>query len=182
MAYDEIFDVEWSGSFDQSLRDLWQATHARNESANVRHYLHQWKTKPLEWLQNQATLMQSGSGGYRSGQGAPAALRYLTDLRTQEAEHNRLQALPPTQAANLGPVPGGQDPFESFAAYNRGPQQQQQPQMGSAYFGIGGLTGRQPQQQGGGYGAQLAPMMNQAYRKVTGTIGLGSQSGSQYTR
>ena len=163
MAYDEIFDVEWSGSFDQSLRDLWQATHARNESANVRHYLHQWKTKPLEWLQNQATLMQSGSGGYRSGQGAPAALRYLTDLRTQE------------------------DPFESFAAYNRGPQQQQQPQMGSAYFGIGGLTGRQPQQQGGnmmggGYGAQLAPMMNQAYRKVTGTIGLGSQSGSQYTR
>ena len=136
--------------------------------------------------QMHANLSQSTSGPlYSSSRWRREALGIMMDLRSRD---DAFLAIPPTQAINLGTVgsPQVNDPFESFSAYNRGPQQQQ-PQMGSAYFGIGGLTGRQPQQQGGnmmggGYGAQLAPMMNQSYRKVTGTIGLGSQSGSQYTR
>tara|TARA_R110000824_G_scaffold54030_12_gene149173 strand:- start:5069 stop:5698 length:630 start_codon:yes stop_codon:yes gene_type:complete len=66
-----------------------------------------------------------------------------------------------------------------------------QQEMGPAYFGVGGLQGRKKKQKrsatgnfwnqiGGGQGAayqgQLAPMVNQAYQRVTG---LFSQGGSQ---
>ena len=145
-----------------------------------------WDMPRLQQMHQNFGRLQQGDPLYSSSKWRREALGIMMDLRSRD---DTLLAIPPTQAINLGTVgsPQVNDPFESFSAYNRGPQQQQQPQMGSAYFGIGGLTGRQPQQQGGnmmggGYGAQLAPMMNQAYRKVTGTIGLGSQSGSQYTR
>jgi len=139
-----------------------------------------WDMPRLQQMHQTYGRMSPGDPLYSGSKWRREALGIMMDLRSRD---DTLLAIPPTQAINLGTVGSSEakDPFESFAAYNRGPQQQQ-PQMGSAYFGIGGLTGRQPQQQGGGYGAQLAPMMNQAYRRVTGTIGLGSQSGSQYTR
>jgi len=148
-----------------------------------------WDMPRLQQMHQTYGRLQRGDPLYSSSKWRREALGIMMDLRSRD---DTLLAIPPTQAINLGTVgsPQVNDPFESFSAYNRGPQQQQQ-QMGPAFFGIGGLTGRQPQQQGGNqmgnmmggtYGAQLAPMMNQAYRKVTGTIGLGSQSGSQYTR
>ena len=144
-----------------------------------------WDMPRLQQMHDNLGTLQKGNPLYSSSRWKREALGIMMDLRSRD---DAFLAIPPTQAINLGTVgsPQVNDPFESFSAYSRGPQQQQ-PQMGSAYFGIGGLPGRQPQQQGGSmmgvnYGAQLAPMMNQAYRKVTGTIGLGSQSGSQYTR
>ena len=144
-----------------------------------------WDMPRLQQMHDNLGTLQKGNPLYSSSRWKREALGIMMDLRSRD---DAFLAIPPTQAINLGTVgsPQVNDPFESFSAYSRGPQQQQ-PQMGSAYFGIGGLTGRQPQQQGGSmmgvnYGAQLAPMMNQAYRKVTVTIGLGSQSGSQYTR
>lgn len=72
-----------------------------------------------------------------------------------------------------------------------------QQEMGPAYFGVGGLQGRKKKQQrsstgnfwnqiGGGQGAayqgQLAPMVNQAYQRVTGLFSQGGsqQGGSQF--
>ena len=172
--------------FEQEFQELYGGSYKA-----VKHGLRRYKNWGLPRLQSEFDRLSGFAG-------TPMASRSQHDIKAlKKVIEIRSRPVPDATASESGPF----DPFSFLPAYQQFGQQQQQQGVnpmqsipsGPAYFGIGGVSRSQPNmksqnvnlwggvagQSNQGYNAQLGPMMNQAYGRSPGYMGIRTQTGMQ---